>query len=60
MYGQLNAVSLGGEAGYLGESIFQWFEHRGGFFMIFVDSCPENHLLAETDVLLTGEKMLPN
>lgn len=29
---------------------------EGVFFSIVVDSCPENHLLVETNVLLTREK----
>lgn len=53
---EVRAASPGEEAGYLADSISQWLEHRGCYFSVFIDSCPENHLLAETNVLLTRGK----
>lgn len=58
MHGQINSALLGEEAGYLGDSIFQWLAHV--FFSIFIDFCLENHPLAENNVLSTMEKMFPN
>lgn len=31
-----------------------------GFLSAVIDSCPENHLLVETNVLVTREEMFPN